>query len=90
MNNFVKFARVSSKQLFESKLNNEFSAYKTNTIVFISDPVCIYCNGTYYGTGGNTELVMPVTYSALKNMKNNSELIPGMKYRITDYACTTT
>lgn len=31
-----------------------------------------------------------ITYSALKTLRDNSQLIPGMQYRITDYNCTTT
>ena len=30
-----------------------------------------------------------VTYAQLKELRDNSELIPGMYYRITDYRCTT-
>ena len=30
------------------------------------------------------------TYSALKTLRDNSQLVPGKQYRITDYACTTT
>lgn len=30
-----------------------------------------------------------ITYSKLKALRDNSELIPGMFYRITDYQCTT-
>lgn len=33
--------------------------------------------------------VIPVTYSELKTLKNNSQLIPGQFYRITDYTCVT-
>lgn len=32
---------------------------------------------------------LPVTYSELTLLRNNSELIPGSFYRITDYQCTT-
>jgi len=41
------------------------------------------------GGGGETELMKEVTYSELKKLRDNGELIPGMKYRITDYECST-
>ena len=31
-----------------------------------------------------------VTYSELVSLRSNGSLIPGMKYRLTDYTCTTT
>lgn len=39
--------------------------------------------------GGGSELVVETTYSALKALRNAGELVPGTKYRITDYHCTT-
>lgn len=35
-------------------------------------------------------LMTSITYSDLVSLKNAGTLIPGMKYRITDYTCTTT
>ena len=34
--------------------------------------------------------LIETTYSALKTLRDNSQLIPGIQYRITDYQCTTT
>lgn len=34
--------------------------------------------------------VKKVTHSQLKSLRDNGKLIPGMKYRITDYSCETT
>ena len=31
-----------------------------------------------------------ITWSELKSLRNNGRLVPGQKYRITDYQCTTT
>ena len=31
-----------------------------------------------------------ITYNELKTLRDNEELIPGMRYRIVDYQCTTT
>ena len=35
------------------------------------------------------EKMIPITWSALKAKRDNSQLIPGQHYRITDYTCTT-
>ena len=32
---------------------------------------------------------LPLTYSELVSLRDNSQLIPGQQYRITDYQCTT-
>jgi hypothetical protein len=37
-----------------------------------------------------TNSFMEITYSELKTLLDNSELVPGMSYRITDYVTTTT
>ena len=34
--------------------------------------------------------IVKVTWQELKDLRDNSRLIPGLKYRITDYQCTTT
>ena len=34
--------------------------------------------------------LVETTWSALKTLKNNNQLVPGRFYRITDYQCTTT
>ena len=36
------------------------------------------------------EPLVEITYSELKTLRDNSQLTPGMQYRITDYQCTTT
>lgn len=38
----------------------------------------------------NADLMTPIAWADLKALRDNSELVPGMIYRITDYACTTT
>ena len=34
-------------------------------------------------------VITPITYSDIKTLKDESKLIPGCKYRITDYVTTT-
>ena len=38
---------------------------------------------------GNISPMVKVTYAELKSLRDNSELVPGVFYRITDYRCTT-
>lgn len=37
----------------------------------------------------STELLIPITYSDLVALRDSSSLVPGARYRITDYQCTT-
>ena len=38
----------------------------------------------------DTKSLIHITYSELRSLRDNSELVPGMSYRITDYITTTT
>lgn len=40
--------------------------------------------------GGVESLIVPTTWADLKALRDAGELIPGMRYRITDYVATTT
>ena len=40
------------------------------------------------GTGGGSTI--SITWSALKALRDNGQLVPGQSYRITDYVCTST
>ena len=39
---------------------------------------------------GATKISVNITWSELKALRDNSQLVPGTWYRITDYTCTTT
>lgn len=56
-----------------------------NAIAFIGDTKEIYAQGQYFA-GSYTG----ITYSELVTLRDNSQLIPGKQYRITDYITTTT
>ena len=45
-------------------------------------------NGSVSG-GGLAEFLTSITHAELLTLRNNSQLIPGMQYRITDYVATT-
>ena len=59
-----------------------------DSIVFIEDAKQIWSNGIYYGES-NSQNSIDITYSELKTLRDNSQLIPGMQYRIIDYVTTT-
>lgn len=40
-------------------------------------------------SGGDGTIIIPITYSELKTLRDNSSLIAGQQYRITDYVATT-
>ena len=42
------------------------------------------------GPTAATELLVKITWSELKSLRDNSQLVAGQQYRITDYTCTTT
>lgn len=46
-------------------------------------------NGAYKGDTALQPISL-ITYSNLVSLRDSNRLIPGMQYRITDYACTTT
>jgi len=37
------------------------------------------------GGGGSCDLLIPITYNALKNFRDTNQLVPGCRYRIIDY-----
>ena len=78
----------TNKAIWDKK---DKSQYK-DSIVFIEDAKQIWNNGVYYGTNDsqNDQNIINTTYSELKTLRDNSQLIPGMQYRITDYITTTT
>lgn len=78
----VNFIRTIS-----SKWDTVDKTQYKDSIVFIEDTKQIYVNGVYYA-GGESSLVnimIPITYQELKLLRDNSQLIPGLQYRITDY-----
>jgi hypothetical protein len=49
--------------------------------------------GNLIGSGKNIsdlDDMVSITWSSLKSLRDNSSLVPGRLYRITDYTCTTT
>lgn len=66
----------------------------TNDGMFITSAVTAMTNyatsaNVVTALSGKTSQTINVTYSQLRQLKNNSALIPGQSYKITDYTTTT-
>jgi len=59
---------------------------KNSNIEFDTKNKQILLDGVPY----SNPLMVETTYNELKTLRDNSQLIPGSFYRITDYECTTT
>lgn len=94
------FIYAKEKSLFEEALNN--GEVLDEAIVFIEDTKQIWNHGTYFSGESvdlsniessiqdiikNSHNITELTYSELKTLVDNSELIPGHNYAITDYTC---
>lgn len=76
----------ADKTWSSSKINNELSN-KQDTLIAGSN-ITIENNvisATGGGGGDISTLINSVTYNELKTLRDSSSLVPGMKYRITDY-----
>lgn len=63
----------------------------TKTINGTATPIASAAQIVSDGGGGSSisSLVIETTYANLVFLRNNSQLVPGQQYRITDYECTT-
>lgn len=68
----------SARSFLNNKNNNPFYYFT----VFIKETREIYTHGAFYGV---SDLCIPVEYHELVELSSSSMLIPGAKYRITDY-----
>lgn len=58
-----------------------------------ADLATVATSGSYNDLSNKPTITSPmteITWSALKTLRDSSQLVPGREYRITDYACTTT
>ena len=60
-----------------------------NNINFVVDEENQVVKINAKASSGTSQPQIPITYSELKSLRDNSKLIPGTFYRITDYQCTT-
>lgn len=76
-------------KIVKGNITGEDSTYirrGTGNIEFDSNTHKILLDGVNYS--GDT--LIETTYSELRDLRDNKQLIPGCWYRITDYTCTTT
>lgn len=73
----------SARSFLNNKNNNPFYYFT----VFIKETREIYTHGAFYGV---SDLYIPIEYHELVELGSYSMLIPGAKYRITDYETVVT
>ena len=94
LNNKKYLTSIPSEYITESELNNKGYATKED-LKDVDVDLTEYATKEYVdkalegSSGGVAKLLTPITYEELKTSRDNSELIPGMFYRITDYITTT-
>jgi hypothetical protein len=85
---------MSTKIIDGSDLTLMFSTHEQGFQLTINSTSAILHGDYSFGyatantSGGNAEYVENVTYSQLIELKNNSNLVKGKQYRITDYITT--
>ena len=80
-------ARAQADSELQSKINSKQDTLTAGENIRIENNVISAIGG---GTTGATELLVKITWSELKSLRDNSQLVAGQQYRITDYTCTTT
>ena len=80
-------ARVQADSELQSKINSKQDTLTAGENIRIENNVISAIGG---GPTAATELSVKITWSELKTLMSNSQLVVGQQYRITDYTCTTT
>ena len=80
-------ARTQADSELQSKINAKQDTLTAGENIKIENNVISAIVG---GTTDATELSVKITWSELKALIGNSQLVAGQQYRITDYTCTTT
>lgn len=62
----------------DTSLGSEFTDGKT----------LIWAKGNFYAGDNKLDILLPVTYDELKQLRDTNMLVPGQQYRITDYKTT--
>ena len=79
--------RSQADSELQSKINSKQDTLTAGENIKIENNVISAIGG---GTTDTTELSVKITWSELKALVDNSKLVVGQQYRITDYTCTTT
>ena len=80
-------ARTQADSELQSKINTKQDTLTAGDNIKIENNVISAIGG---GTTDATELSVKITWAGLKALVDNSKLVVGQQYRITDYTCTTT
>ena len=80
-------ARAQADSELQSKINSKQDTLTAGENIRIENNVISAIGG---GPTAATELLVKITWSELKGLRDNSQLVAGQQYRITDYTCTTT
>ena len=80
-------ARIQADSELQSKINTKQDTLTAGENIRIENNVISAIGG---GTTDATELSVKITWAELKALVDNSKLVVGQQYRITDYTCTTT
>ena len=80
-------ARTQADSELQSKINTKQDTLTAGDNIKIENNVISAIVG---GTAAATELSVKITWAELKALVDNSQLVQGTWYRITDYTCTTT
>ena len=80
-------ARTQADSELQSKINTKQDTLTAGDNIKIENNVISAIGG---GTAAATELSVKITWAELKALVDNSKLVVGQQYRITDYTCTTT
>ena len=80
-------ARTQADSELQSKINSKQDTLTAGDNIKIENNVISAIGG---GTTDATELSVKITWSEVKALMDNSQLVPGQQYRIIDYTCTTT
>ena len=80
-------ARAQADSELQSKINTKQDTLTAGENIKIENNVISAIGG---GPTAATELSVKITWSELKTLMSNSQLVVGQQYRITDYTCTTT
>ena len=80
-------ARTQADSELQSKINSKQDTLTAGENIKIENNVISAIGG---GTTDAKELLVKITWEGLKTLRDNSHLVAGQQYRITDYICTTT
>lgn len=74
---------------FNNQQVRDENVFKFNGALFMGYNILYYDSDFFINLSQKMSSVIPITYENLVYLRDNGELVPGNKYRITDYVTTT-